>query len=320
MKKSNKHVNFLCKTAAFVLLIILTSFLLTACLEKGDSTGNPELTPYSPEIYVSGEWLYYDGPRCDAGLFAYNLETGEKVKITEQQGTPLKTSHGFYYSVGMKVYEINGLSLELLCVIPKNAELVDYVQGKVYWIAGRGGLYSGDVDSKGMVSDGSVQVLYCSTEEENPAIRWAKISDDGAYIGERDGLYFVDFETLEAECIWNGRISSAFYQSFEGEYLFVQSLEGDNYENSTLYIVSAEGIMQKIDEVRADFALVHDGTVYYDGSGILAYDLEDGSKRELGAGAWSCAAAFYDHYIILRHGDLYGIGLFDILDGTLKWI
>lgn len=318
MKKLDERPIFLRRTVILFLIIISTSFSLAACLDKGDSAGNPELTPYSPEIYISGEWLYYDGPKQDAGLFAYNLETEEKVKITGEQGTLLKTSHGFYYSVGMKVYEVNGLSLELLCVIPKEAVWVDYNNGKAYWYGTDEALYTGSINEKKWILEESVQMLYQDTADNY--ILWVKILDDRAFIGQKYGLYLVDFETLEAKCIWDGKMTGIFFQAFEEEYLFVQSLEGDNYENSTLYIVSAEGDMQKVDEVLAGFALVHDGTVYYDGRGVLAYDLKSGSQRKLGAGYWSCAAAFYDHYLILRHGELYAIGIFDILDGTSKWI
>lgn len=318
MYKSNKHFNSLYKASAFILLIISVLSSLTACGEKAESGGNPELTPYSEEIYVSGEWLYYDGPRRDAGLFAYNLETGEKVKITEQQGTLLKTAHGFYYSVGMKVYEINGLSLELLCVIPKEAVWADYNNGKAYWYGADEVLYAGGINAKKWILEESVQKLYQSSADNY--IWWVKILDDRAYVGQKYGLNLVDFETLETKCIWDGKMTGVFFQSFDTEYLFVQSLEGDNYERCKLYMVSAEGVIQKIDDVSSDFALVQDGTIYYNGGGMMAYDLEDGSKRRLGNGDWTCTAAFYDHYIILRHGAVYSIGLFDILDGTLEWI
>lgn len=180
MKKLDERPIFLRRTVILFLIIISTSFSLAACLDKGDSAGNPELTPYSPEIYVSGEWLYYDGPKQDAGLFAYNLETEEKVKITGEQGTLLKISHGFYYSVGMKVYEVNGLSLELLCVIPKEAVWADYNNGKAYWYGTDEALYTGSINEKKWILEESVQMLYQDTADNY--ILWVKILDDRAFL------------------------------------------------------------------------------------------------------------------------------------------
>ncbi len=66
--------------------------------------------------------------------------------------------------------------------------------------------------------------------------------------------------------------------------------------------------------------MVCDGTVYYNGSGTMAYDLGDGNSRRLGDDVWSGAVAFYDHYLIMRHRALYNIYLYDVLDGTYKSI
>ncbi len=310
MKKLNRR-----KAATFILFIFLVFLPLTACENQGDFSGNPELTPYSKEIYVSEGWLYYDGPRRDAGLFAYNLETREKVKITKEQGTPLKTKHGLFYHVGMKIYRMDGLSLELLCVIPKETQFVDYVQGKVYWREGGKVLYEGTINAGGIVSEESVRTLYRKTEE-NGRLSWAKIGDEGAYLARQDGFYYLDFETLETECIFEGDVFGL-VQSLEEEYLFAHS----GQEEKELYMVSLKDYtVQKIADTKTDFALVCDGTVYHNGGGTTAYDLGDGSSKRLGDGVWSGAAAIYDHSLIMRHRALYSIYLFDISDGSCERI
>lgn len=306
------------KIVVFALLLIVVFFGCTACNDEEDVSGNPEVTPYSEEIYVSGEWLYYDGSRRDAGLFAYNLETGDKVKITGQQGTLLKTSHGFFYHVGMKVYQIREVSLEFLCVIPKNAIWVDHQQGNAYWIGEREALYRGEISFGGLIREESVKTLYRRAEGEGK-LGWVRIMEDRAYLGRRDGVYLLGFETLKTESIWEGDMQYWLVQAFEGDYAFVQS-NTEIKELSILYL--KDDTVQTIAETDSDFALFYEGTVYYNNlgknGGIRAYDLSDGSDRYLGKGFWCNAAGYYDHYLILRSGENYGIYRLDVLDGSVE--
>lgn len=316
MKKIIQNVVFLKEATVFIIFIILVFCSFHACANNDDTTGNPQLTPYSEEIYLSGGWLYYDGPRRDAGLFAYNLKTGEKEKITKQQGTLVKTTHGFFYNAGMKVYQINGLSLTLLCVIPKETQLVDYVSGKVYWRKECEALYAGNIDAAGIVSEESVKQLYRRADGgKEQYLQWVKIADDAGYLGRGDGLYFLDFQTLETKCILKGDAYGP-VQSMEEEYLFVHS----DAEATGLYMVSLKDhTVQKIADTKADFALVFDGMVYYNSNGgTMAYDLQKKSSERLGDSIWSGAAAVEGRNLVMRHWTEYDIYLFDLMDGTLK--
>ncbi|MDE7212808.1 MAG: DUF5050 domain-containing protein [Lachnospiraceae bacterium] len=281
----------------------------------------PGVAPYSAEICVSGEWLYYCGSDIDSGLYAYNLETKEKVQITEEQGKPSKTPNGIFYNVGGKIYGIQGLTLEFLCQLPRGAVLVDYDQEKVYWVEGMETLYEGKPDAEKTVEKEDAKVLHQISPGEKPILR-ARIYGEKAYVERMDGLYLVDIPTMETECILEEEISPI-ASSLEGDSLLVKVKSSDK----GLYMVFLEdSTVQKLDGPNVNFALLHDGIVYYNGNGIRSYDLKDGSVKTLSKegyqdrGGSYAGVAFYDHSLVLRCEFYYEIYLFDIESGEIECI
>lgn len=310
-------------------LVVCTFAACNAPIEEGEGEFAMEVlpapgtyaTPYSTEIYVFGEWLYYCGSEYDSGLYAYNLKTREDIQITEDTGIPLRTSHGFFYNIKGKVYEIQEFALKFLCELPEKAVLVDYNQDTAYWIVGREALYAGKADAEKIVLEEAARVLYRISEEEKPILR-VKILDEKAYVERFDGLYLVDFKTLETKCILKEEIS-LIVSSVEEDYLLVRVKSGDE----GLYVVFPENnTVQKIDGIDVNFALLHEGNVFYNGKGIRSYSLKDGNVEILSdenyqdRGGSYGGVAFYDHYLVLRGEFICDIYLFDVQTGEIEHI
>lgn len=283
-------------------------------------------------IYISDEWLYYCDSERDAALYAYNLHTKEEMCVTELQGIPYKTPHGFFYLVEKKVYEIKAFEAMLLCELPECGEFIDYAQNKVIWTA-RGNvtvdsfeyypkqsIHLWKKDGEGTITRSSSKMLY-DISSGSDSIGDVILINNVLYIGQSNGLYCLDCETMEIECIFENDILHL--SASDDEIIIFNGLEDAGGSSYSLYALHLENrLVQKIDHsAGSTFAAVNDGVLYYNSSGIASYDLKDGSYKALSADltlgrqAYT-EATFFENCLVLRNGYNYRMYLYDIRNNT----
>lgn len=294
---------------------------------------------YRMKIFSVGDTLYYCDHNREDALYAHDMQTGEEVLITEQQGNPYKTNHGYFYiiqDVYDKVYEIRDMKLQLLCEFPEGGEFVDYVDGNIIWTQRRR-FMSGDFEhfSKQLiyrkekqaeadaiqVSEDASEKLY-DISDSTVIISEVMLVGDRMYIGQEDGLFCKNLVTGEMQQLFCGIVDNLYT---DNEFIvFVAYDEVNGYRDVIHYIEPETGEVKQIkDSPGHIFVMVKDGMVYYDGITITSYNLRTGVGKEiandsiydhLGYGT----AELYGNTMILRHVNGGFFVTLDVITGEME--
>lgn len=319
---------------AIVLLLLIGAAVWIGLKMASMNSGYEEFDSYQMELCLEGDVLYYCDHNREAELYAYNLQTGEEVMVTEQQGYPYKTNHGCFYLIGDLVYEIEGLQLQFLCEVPEDGEFLDYTEGNILWAKrnrflredfeyfSRQELYlqerpEGKDDL--LLSKEASEKLYDLSDSTRSFFNVVWMGEK-LYIGQGDGLFCLNLAVKEIKQIYNEDIMGVYT---DGESLvFKGYVEGSDY--MLLYVEPETGEVREIDRALGGiFLLLKDGVVYYRGTGIASYDIRNDSAKKISVDSQYShqdyyMAELYGDTMILRHGYGYYFAVLDMITGEVK--
>lgn len=312
-----------------------------------DSDGGCGGTPvdYHNEICVIEDCLYYCDPDRNAALYAYNMKTKEEVCVTEQSGKLLKTQRGYFYLSGDFVYQVDGLEVTLFCELPEGGEFIGFSQNKIVWAKrehyteilrdgtpferfARQSIWWQEMEEEQAVfqisTEASEQLFYISPEQGQ--VNGVGVATEGIYFdlckeaSSICGLHYLTYETRKVEFVLASELIMTMH--FENDLALVYGSDTTGYDCWFLIDTKTQEVQKLRNSEGSDYALFHEGKVYYGGKAVWCYTPENDTYEVLSADRYSdldySEAALYKNYLIMRHGYEYSFYVLDMETREIK--
>lgn len=313
--------------------------------EVSDACSQTDDSLQSEAFAVEGDYLYYNDPERAGALYAYHMQTGEEILVSGLRGEVYRARNGLFYLSGRMVYKIVASAAEPLCELPEDGEFIDFYRDKIVWVKRNNvekGLYEYSLkqsvylhnittEAATLVTASASEMMYDISGTDD-YIKNAVFTENGVFIAQQTGLYCLDYETRESRCIFEKDIAMLCGDKDDILFKGINPADEDKYSLYTFKSNNTD-VMQKIDSTyEPNYAMIKDGTVYYDDDGVMLYDVSEGeyktlSKDSVYSNQAYTAVDIYGDRVILRHGYGYYFvvlnkcsGNIEKLDGTAFFV